>query len=308
MPARSAPSSAFMAVMVTLSASVGVSLITLALQPTSRGPLIQAYCAATCVVPKPLSDSDPKTRSWDAVVEVAGGHRVAIRAAGMAGGRIAVRFTPDDIYERVIVPGDYIYPDDIRIREDRRTLYTKAQGFAGGVLGQTRLYAYDLVERRELASVLVDPAALPNNCEMKDQGLVDTAARQSEPDPPDSESSYRTSCEQEAMRRYGTSFTASREAKAVRVPRKVHDVRATYPTLPKGTRVLPGGWLVDILIEPSGQVGGIWVEKSIRFEPPFPAFTQAAVDAIRQWRFEPANVDGRAVPVCMKVSGHVDWE
>lgn len=46
--------------------------------------------------------------------------------------------------------------------------------------------------------------------------------------------------------------------------------------------------------------------KPIRFEPRFPVFTKAVVEAIRQWRYAPAVVDGKAVPVCMRVSGNAN--
>jgi outer membrane biosynthesis protein TonB len=116
-----------------------------------------------------------------------------------------------------------------------------------------------------------------------------------------------SACEQEARKRYGRSYTVGRRAKDVRVPRKVHGVHPTYPAVPPGSTVKLGGWLVEALIAPTGIVTDVWVLREVRFTPPFPEFTQAAAAAVRQWRYEPPMANGQAIPVCMKVSGNINW-
>lgn len=116
-----------------------------------------------------------------------------------------------------------------------------------------------------------------------------------------------TACEIAAVQLYGVSAVLPRVRGGIRVPRKVHNVEAQYPRIPANTRARGHAWLVQILIAPSGAVADVWVQKELPFEPAFPTFTEAALDAIRQWRFEPTIVAGKGVPVCMAVSGSVNW-
>ncbi len=47
-----------------------------------------------------------------------------------------------------IVPGDYIYPSDLRLDGPNDLLYVKAEGLAGGFTHQTWLFQYDLAKKR----------------------------------------------------------------------------------------------------------------------------------------------------------------
>jgi len=116
-----------------------------------------------------------------------------------------------------------------------------------------------------------------------------------------------SACEQEALKRYGSNYAVGRSAKNLRAPKKIHDVRPTYPAVPQGSTVKLDGWLVEALIAPTGNVTDVWILREVRFTPPFPEFTQAAVAAIRMWRFEPVELNGKPTPVCMKVSGNINW-
>src|SRR5947207_2662909 len=51
----------------------------------------------------------------------------------------------------------------------------------------------------------------------------------------------------------------------------------------------------EVLVEANGSVGAVKVFRSA------PAFDSAATDAVRQWRFRPAVVRGRAVPTFVYV-------
>jgi protein TonB len=67
-------------------------------------------------------------------------------------------------------------------------------------------------------------------------------------------------------------------------------VLPTYPRHAKARRI--EGWVrVDISVTPSGRVSGVQVDDS----NPKGVFDQAALEAVRQWRFQPAYKGGRPV-------------
>jgi hypothetical protein len=96
----------------------------------------------------------------------------------------------------------------------------------------------------------------------------------------------------------GQPLKASREV----APKKTLHVAPVFPELPKGTTVGFGPWTGEVLIDQAGTVAKVWQLRGYQLTPAFNAFDQAVIDAIRQWRFEPLQVKGRATPVCMSVT------
>ena len=92
----------------------------------------------------------------------------------------------------------------------------------------------------------------------------------------------------------------------IRPPKKLHDAAPKYPQLPPGTTAR-GVWAGEALIDTKGNVVRVWPIREVEMTPPFPAFNKAIVDAIRQRRFEPVRVDGKAVPVCMAITVNINW-
>jgi TonB family protein len=82
---------------------------------------------------------------------------------------------------------------------------------------------------------------------------------------------------------------------AIKPPKKIRDVRPVYPPDAREAGV-QGVVILDVLIAPDGTVGDAKVLRSI------PLLDQAALDALRQWEFEPTLVDGAPVPVVMTVT------
>ena len=82
----------------------------------------------------------------------------------------------------------------------------------------------------------------------------------------------------------------------LREPKRIRHVQPAYPTSPDGT-VGSGIWIGEALIDASGKVRRVWTLAEPQFTPPFPAFSKAVRDAIRQWEYTPTLVDGRPVPV-----------
>lgn len=89
-------------------------------------------------------------------------------------------------------------------------------------------------------------------------------------------------------------------------PKKRLHIAPTYPTLPNGTSVGLEPWVGEVLIDGTGRVAHVWQLRGFRLAPDFPAFNQAVVDAIQQWRFEPFVTSGRATPVCMSVTTSIN--
>lgn len=81
----------------------------------------------------------------------------------------------------------------------------------------------------------------------------------------------------------------------VGAPMKVRDVKPEYPPIALAAGV-QGIVAVEVRIEPDGTVGTANVVRSI------PLLDQAALDAVKQWRFKPTLLNGQPVAVMMTVT------
>ena len=78
-------------------------------------------------------------------------------------------------------------------------------------------------------------------------------------------------------------------------PKKLKDVRPKLPSeWPKACKAPV--FIHDVLISPSGVVVEVWPLRDS-----CPDVGAEVVVAIRQWRYEPARLKGKAVPICMTV-------
>jgi periplasmic protein TonB len=80
-----------------------------------------------------------------------------------------------------------------------------------------------------------------------------------------------------------------------KAPRKIRDVKPVYPAgaLPQHAQ---GAVLIEAVIGPDGKVQDARVLHSV-----VPLLDQAALDAVRQWAYEPSRLNGEAVSVIMTV-------
>jgi protein TonB len=78
------------------------------------------------------------------------------------------------------------------------------------------------------------------------------------------------------------------------MPERIFHVQPQYPTIARSARV-QGTVTVEVIVGPSGTVEQARVVRSI------PALDDAAVAAVRQWKYKPTVVNGAAVPVTMLV-------
>lgn len=81
----------------------------------------------------------------------------------------------------------------------------------------------------------------------------------------------------------------------IKTPTKIHDVRPLYPQEARDAGV-SGMVILEAVIDTQGNVRSALVLRSI------PLLDQAALDAVRQWRFAPTLLEGIAVPVLMTVT------
>jgi len=79
------------------------------------------------------------------------------------------------------------------------------------------------------------------------------------------------------------------------MPRKIGDVRPVYPEIARLTRV-EGTVILEAVLDPTGRVTQLRVIRSA------PVFDQAALDAVRQWRYTPSLYGGHPVSVLMTIT------
>ncbi len=78
-------------------------------------------------------------------------------------------------------------------------------------------------------------------------------------------------------------------------PAKLLNVAPVYPNLARAAHV-EGVVILEAVIDAHGRVDSVRVLRSI------PTLDQAAVDAVRQWRFTPTLLNGEPVPIVMTVT------
>jgi periplasmic protein TonB len=88
-----------------------------------------------------------------------------------------------------------------------------------------------------------------------------------------------------------------RAAQLPELPRKVVDVHPLYPEIARSARV-EGTVILEAVLDTSGRITQLRVLRSV------PLLDQAAIDAVRQWRYTPSTYNGRAVSVLMTITVH----
>jgi protein TonB len=86
-----------------------------------------------------------------------------------------------------------------------------------------------------------------------------------------------------------------RIGKGMRPPAKVHHVNPEYPS-DAGNAGISGVVILEATVDPEGAVTAVQVVRSV------PALDEAAMAAVRQWRYAPTWLNGEAIPVIMTVT------
>jgi TonB family protein len=81
----------------------------------------------------------------------------------------------------------------------------------------------------------------------------------------------------------------------IRPPQKIVNVPPVYPQDAQDARV-QGVVIIEAKVDADGSVAEAWVLRSI------PMLDQAALDAVRQWRYAPTLLNGAPIPVIMTVT------
>ena len=92
-----------------------------------------------------------------------------------------------------------------------------------------------------------------------------------------------------------TNDGALRVGGNIRSPRKITDVRPLYPQEARDAGV-QGVVIIEMRVDPDGRVASARILRSI------PLLDQAALDAVRQWEFEPTLLNGAPIAVVMTVT------
>lgn len=82
---------------------------------------------------------------------------------------------------------------------------------------------------------------------------------------------------------------------AIQAPQRTHDVQASYPAEAMRQKI-DGVSIIDVVIDCTGAVSDARALGGI------PALNDAALDAVRQWRYRPTLLNGTPVPVIMTVT------
>lgn len=78
-------------------------------------------------------------------------------------------------------------------------------------------------------------------------------------------------------------------------PRKIVDARPVYPDIARFARK-EGTVVMEAVLDPTGRVTQLRVIQSV------PLLDQAALDAVRQWRYTPSTLGGHPVSVLMSIT------
>jgi protein TonB len=81
----------------------------------------------------------------------------------------------------------------------------------------------------------------------------------------------------------------------IRAPVKTVDVAPVYPAIARSAHV-QGLVILEAVVDAGGRVDDVRGLRSI------PLLDQAAIDAVRQWRYTPTLLNGRAIPIVLTVT------
>jgi TonB family protein len=212
--------------------------------------------------------------------------------------------TPEGRELKVVHRVQPVYPAEARAANARAFVTLAVTIDAAGNVTQARVRGVsvgnvkdvDQVTMREITDALIraaTDAALQSRYEPTGKATVATAMVSVRP-PEDAQrfvSTIKTT----------SRATSSLPANAVRVggditpPTKTYQVDPVYPPIARAAQV-QGVVIVEAVVDEAGGVSDARILRSI------PLLDQAALDAVKQWRFTPTVRDGKPVPVVMTVT------
>jgi periplasmic protein TonB len=130
------------------------------------------------------------------------------------------------------------------------------------------------------SDVPVDPNGLPPGLGIGDPGAI--PLRPDGPPPPPPPAAPKTPA-------------TVRISTGMQPPQKIFDVKPVYPEIARVSRV-QGIVILDAVLDTDGRVVQVRVLRSQ------PLLDQAAIDAVRQWRYTPTRLNGEPVRVLMTIT------
>ena len=129
---------------------------------TSSDAIIDEFNHAAClpVVTSPLQAAPP--RAWKSEVVCNG--RLHVEVSGISVGNVTAYYPSLGKTFVAAQPGDYIYPEDVRLEADSCFLYVKARGSAAGIWEQTWLFKFDLQKHVLLERKKVKDESMAPDC------------------------------------------------------------------------------------------------------------------------------------------------
>ena len=124
-------------------------------------PAVKNYVEAEIVPPNwnpCINESKPM---WSHAVQVRPGLSVTLMAKCCIRGRFEALYSDETAPREVGHPGDYVYPRELRVDPRSMRAFAMASGLAGGIFQKTVIFEYDLVKRRAVSEIEVDPRLLP---------------------------------------------------------------------------------------------------------------------------------------------------
>jgi TonB family protein len=169
-----------------------------------------------------------------------------------------------------------------------------------------RMQAVLTNDPQEMNDLMKEADALRDRALTLQAAQVSSQLREMPPPPPPAPSSRRSlpprpppppvlSAEWTAFQALLDQYKPLRVGGEIKAPNKIRDVRPFYPPIAQASRV-QGVVIIEGILDADGTVVGARVLRSI------PLLDQAALDAVRQWQFEPPLVDGTPRAVLMTVT------
>jgi hypothetical protein len=124
-------------------------------------PVVKSYLGAEPVTPSWSTKIRPSEPEWSSTVKLERGPTVTFTAWCCIGGRFEAQYSDEKRPRKMGVPGDYVYPEELRIDGGTLRAYGMASGLAGGISQKTVIFEFDIRRRATVAEVEVDRRILP---------------------------------------------------------------------------------------------------------------------------------------------------
>jgi len=122
--------------------------------------LVESFLDSNPIAPEWNPEISPAEPMWNWRTDL-GRVVVSVAARCCVGGRFTAKYSDEPEARIMFLPGDYVYPTELRVARGAHIVYGRASGYAGGTTVVARIFAFDLERRLLIGSQSVDPGVLP---------------------------------------------------------------------------------------------------------------------------------------------------